>query len=295
MFLELKRSVIDILEKNGWVTYTYHGCFDVAAKKDKLLFLKVMKNIDGFQKTQAKNLKIISSSLNAFPLLIGLNTNREKLECGVVYERFELPVLSLETFENLIERKIFPRFYRDKGGLYVEISCEMLREARRSKGLTQKELAEIIGINKKTIYEHERKNLRMIVSLAEKIEMILEKRIMKPIEVFKRFEESGNPKDNLERFVDRSFRRLGFKTKFSDQTPFDLIAKESEILISDVERNKRRIKYRCKKLNEFVSFVEHLGIVITDKIKIDAEVPVIEKRELEEIESGKELIKIARG
>jgi putative transcriptional regulator len=204
--LDLKQETLNFLERSDYVTCEYKGCFDIAAKKDSLLLIKTLLNIDAFQREQAKNLKIIANNLDAHPFLIGIQTNREKLQPGIVYERFETPTVSLKTFEDLIVNSIFPTIYRDRGGLYVEIDSTILREVRKKKGLSQRELAEAIGINKKVVYEHEKKQLRMLLQIAEDLERILEKKIVKPIDVFKKYEEHGYPKDFIEKIGRASCR-----------------------------------------------------------------------------------------
>jgi putative transcriptional regulator len=293
--LELKQEVQNFLEKSDYTTCEYKGCFDIAAKRDVLLLLKILLNIDGFQKEQAKNLKIISNNLDAHPFLIGVQTNREKLKPGVVYERFETPTVSLKTFEDLIVNSIFPRIYRDKGGLYVEIDSAILREIRKKKGLTQRELAEAIGINKKVIYEHEKKQLRMLLEIAEKLERILNQKIIKPIEIFKRYEEHGYPEDYIERGVGKHLEKLGFKTDFVKQAPLDVFAKEKSLVLSDVEMNRRKMIKHAASLKDFIGIVKKPAVLITEKAK-DEEVlgiPVIDRKELEEIDK-KELIKKAK-
>jgi len=293
--LNLRQEVIGFLEKSDYVTCEYRGCFDIAAKKHALLLLKVLLNIDGFQREQARNLKIISNNLDAHPFLIGVQTNREKLQRGIVYERYETPTVSLKTFEDLIVNSIFPRIYRDRGGLYVEIDSAILREIRRKKGLTQRELAEAIGINKKVIYEHEKKQLRMLLEIAEKIERTLNQKIIKPIEVFKKYEEHGYPKDSIERGVKKHLEKIGFKTDFVKQAPLDVFAKEKSLVLSDIEINKRKMKQHAASLKDFIGVVKKPAILITEKTR-DEEIlgiPVIERKELEGIDK-KELIKKAK-
>ncbi len=293
--LNLRQEVQGFLEKSDYVTCEYKGCFDIAAKKDILLLLKILLNIDSFQREQAKNLKIISNNLDAHPFLIGIQTNREKLKPGIVYERFETPTVSLKTFEDLIINSIFPRIYRDRGGLYVEIDSAILREIRKKKGLTQRELAEAIGINKKVIYEHEKKQLRMLLGIAEKIERILNQKIIKPIEVFKKYEEHGYPKDFIERGVKKHLEKIGFKTDFVKQAPLDVFAKEKALVLSDIEVNKRKIISHAASLKDFISVVKKPAVLITEKAKDEeiSGIPVIERKELEEIDK-KELIKKAK-
>jgi putative transcriptional regulator len=293
--LDLKQQVKGFLEENDYATCEYHGCFDIVAKKDLLILLKVLLNVDAFQKEQAKNLKIISNNLDGYPMLIGVQTNREKLKTGIVYERFEMPTLSVETFEKLICNKIFPRIYRDKGGLYVEIDSEVLKDARKGKSLTQRELAEAVGINKKVIYEHEKKQLRMLLDIAEKLERILNEKIIKSVEIFKRYEEHGQPKDLLEKNIGRNLEKIGFKTDFVKQSPLDVFAKEKALIISDIEIDKRKMKKRAADLKEFIDVVKRPALLITEKTKKEEllGIPLIERKELENIEK-KDLIKRAK-
>ena len=290
-------ETINILENNDYSTCRYHGCFDVAARKNELLLLKVLQNVDAFQIDQARNLRIISNNLDAHPMVLGIGTRREKLKKGIVYERFELPTVSIETFRSMIEDGIFPRFYRDRGGLYVEIDSDVLKEMRRKKGLTQRELAESVGINKKVIYEHEKKQLRMFLEIAERIEKMLDTNIIKEANVFKtRKDEHGLPTDKLEVLVGRDLKKLGFQVEFVKQAPFDVFAKEKVLLISDIEENRRKIVRRVVDLRNFINLVKKPALVITESGKEEdvLGIPVIERKELAELEKGKELIKIVK-
>lgn len=292
--LDLKQEVQRFLEKSDYVTCEYKGCFDIAAKKDTLLLLKILLNIDGFQREQAKNLKIVSNNLDAHPFLIGIQTNREKLQPGIVYERFETPTVSLKTFEDLVVNSIFPTIYRDKGGLYVEIDSTVLREVRKKKNLSQRELAEAIGINKKVIYEHEKKQLRMLLEIAESLEKVLNQKIIKPIDVFKRYEEHGYPKDYIERGIRKNLEKLGFKTDFVKQAPLDVFAKEKKLVLSNIEVNRRKMIRHAANLKNFINLVKKPAFIITENAK-DEEImgiPLIERKKLEEMDK-KELIKKA--
>ncbi|MFH1229411.1 MAG: helix-turn-helix domain-containing protein [Candidatus Aenigmatarchaeota archaeon] len=293
--LDMRQQAKSFLENSDYATFEYHGCFDIAAKKEVLLFLKILLNVDAFQKEQAKNLKVISNNLDGYPMLIGVQTNREKLRKGIVYERFEMPTLSLETFEELICHGIFPRIYRDRGGMYVEVDSEVMKEARNSKNLTQRELAEAVGINKKVIYEHEKKQLRMLLSIAEKLESILDEKIIKNSEIFKKYDSRGSTDDAMEKNIGRNLERMGFKIDFVKQSPLDMFAKEKSLIISDIEVDKRKMKKRAMKLKDFISIVKKPALVITEGMKEDdiLGIPLIERKELRDIE-GKELIKRAR-
>lgn len=294
--LDLKQQVFGFLQKSDYATYEYHGCFDIAAKKDALLFLKVLLNVDAFQKEQAKNLKVLSNNLDGYPMLIGVQTNREKLKQGIVYERFDMPTLSLGTFEDLICSGIFPRVYRDRGGIYVEVDSETMKEARQKKGLTQRELAEAVGINKKVIYEHEKKQLRMLLEIAQRLERILDEKIQSDAKVYKRYYEHGQPNDALEMLIGQDLVGKGFRTDFVKQSPIDVFAREKSLIVTDIETDKRKMKKRAGDLKNFIGMVKRPAMMITEKgLKEDdiLGIPLIERKELESIDR-KDLIKRAK-
>lgn len=291
----VRQQVQTFLEKSDYTTCEYKGCFDIAAKKHVLLLLKTLLNVDSFQEEQAKNLKIISNNLDAHPMLIGLQTRREKLKQGIVYERYDVPTVSVKTFEDMICNSIFPRIYRDRGGLYVEIDSDVLKETRKGKNLTQRELAESVGINKKVIYEHEKKQLRMLLAIAEKLEQILDKKIIRTAEVFKKYEGHGIPKDNLEKEVGNNLKRLGFETDYVSQAPLDVFAKEKILVISNIEANRRRMMKNAINLKDFINVVKKPAFLITQDSKEEEVhgIPVIKRKDLEEMDK-KELISKAK-
>jgi putative transcriptional regulator len=291
----MKQKIQRVLEKNDYVTCEYKGCFDVAAKKDNILLVKTLLNVDAFQKEQAKNLKIVSNNLDACPLLVGMQTNREKLKKGIVYERFDMPTVSLETFRDLISNQIFPRIYRDRGGLYVKIDSELLRETRNRKNLTQRKLAEMVGINKKVIYEHEKLQLRMFLNIAKKLERVLNKKMIQPIELLRKYQETGHPRDILEKRIGKDLEKLGFETNFVKQAPIDVFAKEKVLILSDIETNKRRMKKRALDLKEFINLINKPALFITEEHKGEIlGIPVLKRKELEEFENSRDLIRLVR-
>jgi len=298
----IKGTLVDrteqLLEENGWVTARYHGCFDMAAKKRHIILVKILQNIDALSEEQAKNLRIIAESVGGSAMLVGEQTRIEKLKEGVVYERFEVPTVNSATFERLVTEGVMPSIYRDKGGLYVRIDSEALREARGERGITQRELAEIVGVNKKAIYEHERNELRMALKIAEKLEDTLGKKLVKEIDLIKKIvaPQESEPKDVLEKDVGGKLRRIGFEVKYVGAAPFDILAKEKALVVSDVEADKRRLLKRAPALRGFAAVTGKPALLITEKIK-EKElegIPVIRRSELKEMERSSEVLRAAK-
>jgi len=294
----LTDSATAVLEENGWVTARYHGCFDIAARKRQTILIKILQNIDALSEEQARNLRIIAESVEGSALLVGEQTRVEKLKEGVVYERYEIPTVNFATFERLITEGVMPSIYRDKGGLYVRIDSEALKEARGKSGLTQRELAEMVGVNKKAIYEHEQNSLRMALRIAEKLEDTLGKKLVKEIDLIRKIvaPEPGGPKDVLEKDVGGKLRRIGFEVKYVGAAPFDILAKEKALIVSDVEADKRRLLKRAPALRGFAAVTGKPALMITEKIR-ESElegVPVIRRSELKEMERSSEVLRAAR-
>ncbi|MBN2202935.1 MAG: hypothetical protein JW700_02015 [Candidatus Aenigmarchaeota archaeon] len=291
----VKQEVKLFLERSDYATCEYRGCFDIAAQKNVLLLIKTLLNVDSFQQEQARNLKIISNNLDAHPMLIASHTTRDKLKQGIVYERYDLPAMSIETFEDLICNSIYPRVYRDRGGLYVEIDSDVLKDSRKNKGLSQRELAEAVGINKKAIYEHEKKQLRMMLDIAERLEQILDKKIITKTDVFKSYDSHGKPASNIEKSIGRNLEKIGFKTDFVKQAPFNVFAKEKTLVISNIEIDKKKMVKHAADLSDFIRLVKKPAVVITNKTDEDElhGIPVVQKKELEQMEK-KDLIKKAK-
>ena len=114
----LEQKLETLLENEGYATARYHGCFDIAARKNRILLIKVLQNIDALSNGQAENLKLVASNLGASPLLVGEQTRIEKLRADVVYERYGVPSVNFQTFQRLVEDGIMPTVYSDRGGRY---------------------------------------------------------------------------------------------------------------------------------------------------------------------------------
>ncbi len=294
--LQLVDAIQERLEENNFSTCRYHGCFDIAAKKEKLLFLKILQNVDSLAEESSRNLKTLSHNLDASPLVVGEHTNVERLKSGIVYERHELPTISPETFFEMIFENIFPRFYRDRGGIFVEVDSGALKAAREKKNFSQRELAEAAGISKKSIYEHEAASMRMVFGIAKRIEKVIERKIIKEANPLKNIFSQENifPSTNLEKSVGSELKRKGFSINYVRAAPFGIFASADTLILSDAEENKRKFQRRAPVLKKFISVIHKPAVAIAEKFSAeDFEIPVVERKELRELEA-KELIRIAR-
>ena len=279
---QLVEEAVSILEENNYATQMYSGSFDIAAKEKNILILKVLLNVDSFLENHAKDLKIISHGLGANTVVIGKQTRFERLKEGVVYERFDIPTLSVETFRSIIENKIYPEVFRDRGGSYVRIDSEAMRAARKKKGLSQRELGEMLSVNKKTVYEHEKEELRMFLETARNLERVLDARLIRDDSLSRSYAEHGNPKDRLESSVGKALQRIGIEADYAGSSPFDILARSDEIVLSTVIRKEKIFIRKAEQLNSFSELIRKPRIAIAENSRERdiLGVPVIDRKDL---------------
>lgn len=273
------QQVEELLGENGYEYCEYGGCFDVAARKKDMLLLKILDNVDSFQEEQANNLKVLSSFGTA--MLVGSHTRRERLSDNIIYDRFDIPTMNIRTLENILHGML-PVIYRFRGGLFAEIDPDSLKSARQQAGLSQSELAEKVGITKKSIYEHESKKLKMLHRNAVRAEKVLKKSIIRPLSTKISYAIESSPRSRFEGKISKNFRKLGFKTDSVYQSPFNLIAKESFSLISDVEEDKKRIERNIPYITKFSRLAMTSAVIIT-KEEANFDIPAITEKDLAEL------------
>lgn len=288
------REVEKVLQEHEYAYSSYSGCFDIVAKRESVLLLKLLGNIDSFQEEQARNLKILSHTLFATTLLIGATTRRETLEDHVVYERFSIPAMTVRTFESVVEGDM-PALSRSRGGLFVEIDPSALREKRVAAGLTQEELARTVGVTKKNVYEHEKKQMKAEYRTVQELEKVIGT-VTKPVTLEPSAEEvRGVPRTRFELRVSQDLRALGFETNSVYQAPFNILAEEGGfIIISEAEEKKQLIERKLGYIKNFSSVVKKPVLVVT-KEEVSLDVPSIEESELKGISSSRRLKRLVKG
>jgi putative transcriptional regulator len=290
---EIISKVERMLERSGFGTCENFGCFDLAAKKGKNFFiLKVLSNVDSLQEEHASNLRTISAELDGRALLVGEHMRKERLEDGVIYQRYDVPTISMSTLESMLVQKFKPMITRNRGGLFMEIDSVQLREKRISMGLTQEELAKKAGTTKKGIYEHERENKKASKDLVDNLESILGK-ISSPASFEPREAAKTAPRGQFEEIVSKHFESIGFGTNSVYHAPFNIIVRSEEMtILSEAEEKKEKIE---KILEEMISFSRLAGkpIIAITREETELEIPTIREKDLQSY-SARDLRKLIR-
>lgn len=226
-------------------------CFDVIASSERRrgLVLRLAEDAEKCGRQTIRELKKLALTLDGLPLLISDRIGKRELEVGIFYKRHGLYVLNEMTFDYVIGNEEVPFVYTDKGGLYVKLNSEKLKKARVERGLSLGELAQRIGVTRRTVYEYERGNIDATFEVAVRLEEVLDADVVesasRAIQELKiDVEKEGRPSgDETIASICRVLERIGFETWIFRKTPFDIAAKKSprsNLLIKSVKKGVDR-------------------------------------------------------
>lgn len=178
----LINQVIGILEKTGFSISERCNIrprsFDIAARLEtKLLLIKVISNVDGLNESTAEEMRLLAEYLNGSPLIIAEKTRDHPLEPSVVYYRYSLPSINIETFYDYFIEELAPIAYAAPGGLYVGIDGSLLREMRISHNLSIGSLASELGVSRRAISKYEEEDMDMSVDMVLRLDEIFNETI----------------------------------------------------------------------------------------------------------------------
>lgn len=303
---ELLEEVREIIKKAGYDSYELSDpkvikscCFDIIARKDaRLLLIKVLLNIDNFLAEHAEELKAFANLLIGIPLVIGKHTKREEIPPGVLYERFEIPVLNTETFREWISHDEIVYAYVQRGGQFVKLDGSKLKQLRMEQGLSASEIAQKIGVSKRAIFAYERGEMDAKSEVAEKLKTILDSedfivhidfplRWKIPILAEK---STIRPRSKLAKEIDKCFTSLGFQLYWTKKAPFDALASvlREKVSLTGVEEPKeKRLEVRIHTVDEISKVVDRRAIFMVENEKIIDRIEPLESVSVLTVEEAK--------
>ncbi len=281
------------------------SCFDLAARKNEnLVLIKVQSDIDSFSLGDSVELKGISSSVFANPILVSKMTREKPLEDDTVYSRHGVSAISVRTFESIVVGKTRPLIQAGPGGYYVEVNGRAVRRRRQKLGLSVGEMAEKIGISRRTLYGYERGMTKASVAAAYNLVFILGIPVAKSVNVLER------PRTQHTCCLLATAKRMIAKNKLLTRifmkndryslatvkkAPFDFvitIPKERMKIIGGVAGSKeRRLDERVDEILSVSKVVQAHPVLITEGQRLpDKNISCICREELSRIKSPEELI-----
>lgn len=132
--------------------------------------IKVSYDSSGISNSHVKDLMVIYKVFKATPLLISETKGDRELQDGVMYSYGGIPQITLGTLRDLVHGKQI--MFRSEGGVIkARIKGDLLRKRRLMYGLSLGDLAEVLSVSRKAVYEYER---GLIDVSAEKAQILIE-------------------------------------------------------------------------------------------------------------------------
>lgn len=306
---EVLTEVTEVLYRVGFSVSEPHTIrsisFDIVARRDDvLLIIKILGNVDAFNKENAKELVIIANLLQGSPIIIGGKSSTNNLEDGVVYFRYGIPIISKGTFKDFFLEEVPPFVFAAPGGLYVHLDGELLRNIRERNELSLGALAEIAKVSRRSVQLYE-SGMGAMVEAALRIEEFLNTPVILPInplachaktqEETSKWVESFEEFKGLEKDVFHHLKFLGYRILPTNKSPFDALTKDSKTLIlTSVEHHDGTLAKRAKVVTNISKVVNKHSVIFVEKSrKLSLEgTPLIGKKELKNIDDSEGVLEL---
>ncbi len=307
---QLIEEVRGILAKAGFYLSERHYergiSFDLIARRDDhLLIIGILLNADSSRIENAKEMKILADVLDGSPMLIALSGGRRPLQRGVVYSRKGIPLISLDTLNDMFIEGVPPYVFSAPGGFYVSIDSDLLREARKERQISLRKMAEIAGVSRKAIQKYE-EGMGVDLEVAMRMEEYLGKDLILPLDPLDHDEElKGTVMNPLEEFtgvqkiIFKSLVSMGYEVVPTRRSPFEAITSdESTILLSGVgSHSERKLKKKARVVSNLSHITEKDSVIFMKSRRTHYNIegtPLIDRRELEYLTSRDDMIDLLR-
>ncbi len=246
-------------------------CFDVVARRDdKVLIVKVLSNIDAFSKENADEMKMLSDTLGAVPIVIGERSSSGALEPGIVYSRFNISIVSNETLADLLLDEAPPFIFAAPGGLYVRLDSELLKAAREEQGISLGAMAETAGVSRRTIQMYET-GMGAMIDAALRIEEYLGVPIIEPIDPFtfkseeRQKEEKALP-EPVQSYALDQLSTLGFSVRQVTKSPFEAVSSSSgTLMLTGIGSDDEKVLQRAVVASEISRVMDRFSVLIVER------------------------------
>jgi len=306
---ELLEEVRQTLIKTGF--YVSELCsihpvgFDLVARRDNsLLIIKVLTNIDAIEEKLANELRTLSILLKGCPIIIGERSSLGKLEQSVVYDRFKIQSINIDTLKDHLIEGIPLEVYAAPGGLYVNLDEDKIKKLRQEQNISLGSFAREIKVSRRTVQMYE-DGMNSSIEVALRIENLLGENITLPIEILKQkiYKKQVAPiqseSEGFKRFQKEIFstlKNIGYKVIPMERAPFQAVSQEKrKILLTCVDKYDKKLLKKAQVVNSISKITEKHAVIIPDKdiTKTNIEgTPLILKRELKKVCSPEEILEL---
>ncbi|ARM76566.1 helix-turn-helix domain-containing protein [Acidianus manzaensis] len=229
---------------------------DIITKtKDNKKFL-VKTSTEKISKDEIADLKKFAAIIGGIPLVI-----TENAEEDIAIDKGKVFAISLEGFEKLLSGdKIF--IYRTRGGIFVKIRPEVLKRKREEMNYSMGDVAKMLGVTRKTIYDYENGESDVSIEAAEKLIDIFGTEIIGDICNMKLDIEESEIESHK---VLQILKSVGFKAALLKLTAIDIVAsnEKNKIVITMEPKKQDIIEKKIHEASKIASDFNLKLIIVT--------------------------------
>lgn len=296
-------GILKTLEEAGFVASEISSsgyCLEIVAKKGNIkLLIKSSENIDAERRETAEDLKVFASAFDASPFIIGVRMQKGKIEEDTLYERFGVNVLHPKTFREAMLRHRFPAVYSKRGGIYFKIDGRALKVSREKKGLSLGQLANLIGVSRKAIYEYEREQMGATPQTVERLEKVLGSNVVTGINIFDWHLEGEAPEKNpagvVARQLHAKLKKIGCRALGFSYAPIDIHAKNMcvSFLTCEDHMKEEKLEKKIESAIEVGKVLESTPVLVAgERVPPNKDILVIRIDEIRRAEQIRDLAKL---
>ena len=302
-------NVTEVLAKAGFFLAECRGVrsitFDIIARRDKdLLLIKVLRNVDGFSRDNAEEMKHVAGALDGKPIIVGLHSGGGMLEDGIVYSRFEIPIITPVTLEDEFLEGVPPFVMAEPGGLYVRIDSELLRRLREEMDISLGAMSEIAGVSRRAIQMYE-SGMKAVVEVAQRFEEFFNMPFVLPLHDWRTTEtEQEQWSRDFADFagfdgeVYKMLSEIGCSVLPTKHSVFDALTRDRESLyIAWLAGDVGDFRGKIEVLDNIIRITERDALLFvehnTDKGSMMG-IPVVDRKDLLKLQFPEELAEYAR-
>ena len=191
-------------------------------------------------------------------MLVGIRSSTGPIENDVVYDRFGIQALSLETLKSHLLDGTPLKIYAGPGGLYVRLNRERLIKLRKDQNVSIGSFARSIRVSRRTVRSYE-EGMNARVEVASRIEELLGDTVTSSIDVLNTtFLDKQKRADfrkeelNVKNFQNEIFsllKKIGYEIIPMERCPFEAVSKDKEeILLTCVNEYNEKLVFNHQKI-----------------------------------------------
>lgn len=254
-------------------------------------------------------MKYLAEYLGGSAIVVGAKTRDQMLEDSVVYMRYDILALNVQTLYDYFVENIKPLVSAAPGGLYISIEGDLLKKARTDQSMSLGTLASMVGVSRRTISKYEEEGMDASIDVVLQLEDIFGVELARPIDILKSCgsrkprkkaepeKEDPQVKHNAllpEDLILNTISMLGYDVLPTAQAPFKAISRDkSSVILTGVSEFNTTVVKRAHLMSSISCITETQSVFIINgrsKLKSVENTALIEKKELDKISDSQELL-----